>query len=203
MNKVGLVMEAVPLDLEAGAALLAAARPSYVKETGDFARLFSSSVEDASAEAAPERYFPMARRYEVPWIEIVPGADEGGSVTLAVGTVVSEGVEDDAAQDAADAAAAAREGAFWKAPAAPEAKGVVERNFGAVSRNKAPVIEIGALGFSIGMQEITGEPPAGVFADRYMVAPRIRIKAPAGEWDDSAFVEVSSEEVQLPILNAL
>lgn len=198
-------MEEVPLDMKAGAAILAEYRPGYVKESGDFSNLFSSDIEDTSAESPADRYFPATRRYEVPVIGITGNTEEQGSVTLAVGKIVPGEVDDGpaAATEAADVAA--REGPFWKRSVKPGAEDAVLRNFGEIDRNKAPVIDLssGDLAVSVVMQEITGQPAADMYANRYMQAPLIRIKAPAGEWDNSAFIEVSSEEVQLPILSTV
>lgn len=203
MNKIGVVREEVELDMETGTALLAEYRPAYVKQSGDFDSIFSSDCEDKSGKSVADCYFPMARRYEVPVIEIIKGkTEEEGSVTLAVGKIVPADVDDGPAAMTEDEDIAAREGSFWKREAKLDADEAIERNFGKLNINKAPVISLegGELSVSMAMEEITGHAPAGTYADRYMQAPSIRMKAPEGNWDQSGFIEVGSEEVQLPIL---
>lgn len=202
VNKIGLIMEEVVLDQEAAADILSTYRPAYVKESYDFKSLFSSDCEDVTADNAVDRYFPAARRNEVPVIDINGNTEEDGSVILAVGTIVPDGVEDGASTHTEAESIAAREGCFWKKGVAVDAEDAIERNFGTIDLSKAPVISFGELSVSLGMEEITGQAAAGVYADRYMQAPGIRMKAPMGDWDSSGFLEVCSEEVQLPLLQA-
>lgn len=202
MSKIGLVMEEVPLDLEYAASVMESLRADYVKETGDFPELFVKDASDTETSHPMERYFPKIRRNEAPIIEITGNASEPGSVTISVGSVIAE-----AAPDATDEAAdiASRSGEFWKQHAAPNAREVILRNYGTVDRNKAPVIVVneGELGVSLAMESIEGSPDMGVYADRHMLAPTIRMKRPMGDWDSTGFIEVGCEEVQLPILKTL
>lgn len=203
VNKIGLVMEEVPLYIEETAELLAGLRATYVKESGNFASLFVKDAVDTEASDPVERYFPEFRRDEAPIIEISGDAEAPVSVSVSVGKVVAE-----AAPDNRDEAAEIlkRAGEFWKrdkAEASTEV--VVNRNFGPTTRNMAPVIEIleGRLGISVGMEIIDGMADKGAFEERYMLAPKIRMKQPMGEWDNSGYVEVGCEEVRLPILKSL
>lgn len=201
-SKIGLVMEEVPLDIAGAAELLQSLRATNVKESGDFASLFVKDSVDTDASDPVQRYFPQLRRDEAPIIEISGDAQDPVSVSLSVGKVVAKAAPDD--RDEA-AEMLKRAGEFWKRAGGEGAEAVVRRNFGTVARNMAPVIKMmeGELAFSIGMESIDGTADKGAFADRYMLAPKIRMKKPMGEWDSSAFVEVGCEEVQLPLLNTV
>lgn len=202
MNKIGLVMEEVPLDLEYAASVMDSVRAAYVKESGDFAELFVKDAADTEATDPVERYFPKLRRNEAPIIEITGDANAPGSVTISVGSVIAE-----SGPDTTDEASemAKRFGEFWKHDGAEAADEVVTRNFGSVIRNMAPVIEFphGELSISVAMDSIDGAADKGAFADRYMLAPSIRMKKPEGEWDHTGFIEVGCEEVQLPLLKTV
>ena len=112
-----------------------------------------------------------------------------------------------------------REGEFWKKREGSVAgmKGkaenvdvVINQYFPRWYRNMAPVFEFakGELGVSLKMEKIEGRPEGEEYMkyyeeERMFKGPQIRLKKPMGEWDKkSGFVEVSSEEVQLPMARA-
>lgn len=108
-----------------------------------------------------------------------------------------------------------RKGEFWKkTPATPGLKArtntteVVNRCFPRTYRNLAPVISFakGELGVSLSMNKVEGGPKKEDYEqffsdDKAFRGPQIRLQAPQGAWDEvSGFVEVSNEEVQLPVV---
>lgn len=198
MNMIGLNMEETALDLVAAAELRSKIDAPLVYENHgiDFGSLLTSAVEDPNALTVVDRYFPSSRRYEVPVIELTnekDGDEDSFSIKISAGKAFADPDIDD--KPVANALTSDSEGL----------PGTVRRAYGAMVRNKAPVIEFGdgELSISMSMQEIQGEPDKAKYdAERFnCFAPVIDLKAPAGDWDTSGYVSVAAEEIQLPMKN--
>ncbi|GAB0490461.1 hypothetical protein MMPV_001698 [Pyropia vietnamensis] len=206
----------VPLDVDAAAKVFntAAFRVALTTEGGSGA-LFRGPISDGAAASVVDRYYPPARRYEMPVISL-DSAGEWLSVAVSRSTTVEKVAAEKAAETEA-AAAATKEGAFWKKrsgtpgwlstrPAASPAA-VVDAAFPQNTRGLAPEIVFapGTLGVSLAMTPATGGVPDEAAYEGYVsqglhCAPRIDIRAPAGPWDNvGGYISVASEEVQLPM----
>lgn len=197
-------MEEAPLDTELARTIMAErighqmVRHRESDSTGPLLppeELFSSPVTDEGAEHRSERYFPMNRRDEAPIISFVESDDENErSLHVDIGSVVATPPKEHLEE---------RVTAFWRAePTGMRiAEDVIASAFPISGRNMAPIVDVGLLSVEVSMKEITGIPDCDTYQpidDRFH-APGIRIKAPAGDWDTSAYVEVSDVEVQLPL----
>lgn len=206
----------VALDMATAAEVFstAALRVALTTEGGSGA-LFRGPAADGAAASVVDRYYPPARRYEMPVINL-DSAGEWLSVAVSRLTTV-ENVAAEMVAEAEAAAAATAEGAFWKKrsgtpgwlstrPAASPAA-VVDAAFPPNTRGLAPEIVFapGTLGVSLAMTPATGGVPDEAAYEVYVskglhFAPRIDIRAPAGPWDNvGGYISVASEEVQLPM----
>lgn len=200
VNTLGVTREEVPLDYATAAEILASSKALYAKETSDLSQLFGNPAENQNTDDPATRFYPDYRRYEVPYIEITPPHDtDEGAVYISAGRIESIVEPDTDLQEPAKSG-------FWKESGALESGfELTERHFGSKGiRNKAPVIWVGAgeISLNMQMQEITGAPPLGLYEDRAFMGPDVQIRAPEYEGDPTAFVQVSSVEVGLPVIEA-
>lgn len=206
VNSLGLDFVEVPLDLDAAAKLRASIEVPFLSEEAGFlySELFCTELTNPTAESAAERYFPAARRYEVPLIEFKGFDDEGkvrgreGDCSFRVSTANT--FVDSTLDDSPTEEASAKE----KDVVLPS---IVRMAYGKAIRNMAPFIEFTdgeERGISVSSEVVRGGPdPALYDADKFdNSAPKIEIKRELFDGDRSAFVAVSCEEVQLQ-LNAL
>lgn len=206
MNAVGLNMEEAPLDLDYAAEVAAplvgtAMMQSYDAESGssvlDTDTLFPKATTDRLASDVVDKYFPQSRRDETPIISMTDVQSEDASVNISIGKVVATPPPEEVDT---------RAPSFWKStPAERSVADIVASAFPIRGRNMAPVIDISLRGLGVSMEAIEGYPEVGTYqpVDSRFFAPNIRIKTPAGDWDTSGFVEVSNEEIQLPLLNSV
>lgn len=225
VNTVSLRMSEVPLDETHAAELMRNIRASTnlqkVLKSGSFGQIFDTKPINTSLgideKSLPQdKYFPVERRNEVPLISVDYSSDRTPELTLGVTTLdcalSGEALEEDVQLGQREV----QVDAFWKRKGTAgvidrsrNVNTVVQSNFGMQYRNKAPVVRIDFDSLSVQLESITGEPEKmremeNVYPkEKRYFAPRIRMKAPKGDWDSSAYLEVASTEVQLPILNAV
>ena len=156
------------------------------------------------ATDAVDMYYPSFRRNEAPLIDItLPPSDDpdSGTVTVTLASIIAT----PPAESITPQLPTADHKSFWNQPDSTAASPTVNLHFGATVRNLAPVITFppSELAVSLQMQPISGEPPAESYPRHFTFhAPNITIRKPSGEWDRSAFVQVSTDEVQLPLIEA-
>lgn len=200
MNKIGLTQSEVELDFTTAAEILRKAAAQRTQDEGDFNNLFTAPTTDPTAQEPADVYFPMWRRDEAPIIEIQEARDSSpGRVMISVGAVEATPPEEEGPEMPAS------EPGFWKTPGTRSARDIVDAKYGVGVRNIAPVIEFGDVEYSVSleMKTILGECEADLYpSESRFYAPEIRMKKPAGEWDHTGYVEVSSVEVQLPLMKA-
>lgn len=207
VNSLGLDFVEAPLDLDAAAKLRASIEVPFLSEEAGFrfSELFCSEPTNSAAETAVERYFPAARRFEVPLIEF-EGIDDDGKVrglereckfrVTSANAFVDSTLDDSPTEEAAAKEKELRLPSF------------VRMAYGEAIRNMAPLIEIEDDGeersISVSSEVVRGGPdPALYDADKFdNCAPKIELKKELFDGDISAFLAVSCAEVQLQ-LNAL
>lgn len=195
LNTVQLDFSAPALDLAEAGRLKAALSAPILSESFafDYNGLFSYEAEDSAASNVVDRYYPAERRYEVPVVTFNRADDEEDcSFKVEYGNILP----DESVNDEPVEGAAVSEGGLPP---------VVSRAYGEAVRYLAPVVEFGKgeLSLSVSMQAITGGPDPSLYPAKFdFHAPEIVLKREAFEGDSSAFVSVSSPEVQLTGLNA-
>mmetsp|Transcript_16036 Transcript_16036/g.39660 ORF Transcript_16036/g.39660 Transcript_16036/m.39660 type:complete len:257 (-) Transcript_16036:273-1043(-) len=188
-NTLGVVMEAPELDFHAAASIRAEYAHMAISKYGAYAALFTEPTMNPEAVSAADEYFPLSRRYEVPVIDFDLEDPEQPSFTVSRGKAF---VDDTLTDDGEDSAQSS------------DAQAVVDLKFPGFRRNRAPVItfDSGQLGVKVQMMEIQGCPSTPLYesafpAETRFMAPKIDLKAPKGDWDQSGYVSLKMEEIQL------
>jgi hypothetical protein len=198
LSKIGLQMVAPMLDTATADEILRKYSTPTLSETDgfDFASVLPGDARDRNAASVADEYFPASRRNEVPVFACEGSSkmnEEDCFFTVSRGVIESTGpLDDEPVPQSHNLALAPGGGAA-----------AVNKKYGR-SLNKAPVISFssaGNFGISLVMEEICGEPSTDLYDSKKFNnrAPVISLKRPAGDWDTSGFVNVSSEELALPL----